>query len=58
MPLMYVNPKIRNPVVSICSPVHNEEDNLRELARRIGAAMDTAAIGSGRTQARPHKIDT
>jgi dolichol-phosphate mannosyltransferase len=49
MPLMVlsrVNPRIRNPIVSICSPVHNEEDNVRELARRIAAALDAAAVGS------------
>ena len=35
------------PVVSVCSPVHNEEGNLAELARRIRAALDSdAAIES------------
>ena len=43
---MYVNPTVHDPIVSICSPVHNEEDNLRELANRIAAAMDTADVGS------------
>jgi glycosyltransferase involved in cell wall biosynthesis len=49
MPLMALsqaNPKIRHPIVSVCTPVHNEEDNLCELARRIAAAVDAAAIGS------------
>jgi glycosyltransferase involved in cell wall biosynthesis len=36
---------VTEPVLSICSPVHNEEDNLPELARRITAALDDAGHG-------------
>jgi dolichol-phosphate mannosyltransferase len=35
-----------SPVVSICSPVHNEEGNLRELTTRVATAMDGAAVGA------------
>jgi dolichol-phosphate mannosyltransferase len=33
------------PIVSICSPVHNEEGNLHELMTRVAVAMDGAAVG-------------
>jgi dolichol-phosphate mannosyltransferase len=46
MALSQANSSIRHPIVSVCTPVHNEEHNLRELARRIAVAMDAAAVGS------------
>jgi dolichol-phosphate mannosyltransferase len=36
---------VAKPALSICSPVHNEEGNLRELARRMTAALDDAGRG-------------
>ena len=36
---------VAKPMLSICSPVYNEEGNLRELTRRITAALDDAGLG-------------
>lgn len=36
---------VAKPVLSIRSPVHNEEGNLLELARRITAALDDTGHG-------------
>src|SRR5262245_45127904 len=35
-----------SPIVSICSPVHNEESNLRELTTRVATALDGGTVGA------------